>query len=261
VVLVGKKLEVWRSAVAHQERLSARRGLDATIAQAKAFSRRWPCQSGHLVESCMANSRADIDDNLLFLCAITAVSRRACSQENPDKLHHHAKHTTVVATSFSSHLDPSTYQFPKPTMIHIEMKAREVEESIGYIFSDRRIAVEAVQMAAPQVALIHNGAFLGLNNNKRLSVLGDAVLAKVLCGAWFDARNPSGKKRFPQHMCCGVLKTSGQVLSQAQWTQMRNESLSNDALARRAHQVGLDECIITADSKPVVSPKNGGHDL
>jgi len=82
-------------------------------------------------------------------------------------------------------------------MIHIETKAREVEESIGYIFSDRRIAVEAVQMAAPQIALIHNGAFLGLNNNKSLSVLGDAVLAKVLCGAWFDARNPSGKKRFP----------------------------------------------------------------
>jgi len=82
-------------------------------------------------------------------------------------------------------------------MIHIETKAREVEESIGYTFSDRRIAVEAVQMAAPQIALIHNGAFLGLNNNKRLSVLGDAVLAKVLCGAWFDARNPNGKKRFP----------------------------------------------------------------
>ncbi|KAI4713529.1 hypothetical protein J4E89_000975 [Alternaria sp. Ai002NY15] len=123
-------------------------------------------------------------------------------------------------------------------MIHIETKAREVEESIGYTFSDRRIAVEAVQMAAPQIALIHNGAFLGLNNNKRLSVLGDAVLAKVLCGAWFDARNPNG-----------------QVLSQAQWTQMRNDALSNDALARRAYQVGLDECVITADSKPVVSPK------
>jgi len=31
--------------------------------------------------------------------------------------------------------------------------------------------------------------------------------------------------------------------------------MRNDALARRAHQVGLDECVITADSKPVVSPK------
>jgi len=56
-------------------------------------------------------------------------------------------------------------------------------------------------------------------------------------------------------MCCGVLMVSGQVLSQAQWTQMRNDALSNDALARRAYRVGLDECVITADSKPVVSPK------
>jgi hypothetical protein len=133
-----------------------------------------------------------------YFCALQQQSlAEPVAQENPDKLHHHAKHTTVVATSFSSYLDPSTYQFPKPTMIHTETKAREVEESIGYIFSDRRIAVEAVQMAAPQIALIHNGAFLGLNNNKRLSVLGDAVLAKVLCSAWFDARNPRGKKRFP----------------------------------------------------------------
>ena len=84
MVLVGKKLEVWRSAVAHQERVSARRGLDAIIAQAKAFSRRWPCRSGHLIESCMAHSQADVDDSLLSLCAITAVFRRACSQENPD---------------------------------------------------------------------------------------------------------------------------------------------------------------------------------
>lgn len=44
-------------------------------------------------------------------------------------------------------------------MIHIETKAREVEGSIGYTFSDRRIAVEAVQIAAPQIVSIHNGAW------------------------------------------------------------------------------------------------------
>jgi ribonuclease-3 len=31
--------------------------------------------------------------------------------------------------------------------------------------------------------------------------------------------------------------------------------LSNDALARRAYEAGLDKCVITADSDPAVSPK------
>lgn len=79
----------------------------------------------------------------------------------------------------------------------IETKALEVEELINYNFSDKRIAVEGVQMAAPKIAAIQNNTFVftGLDNNKRLSVLGDAVLAKVLCGAWFEARDPSGEER------------------------------------------------------------------
>jgi ribonuclease-3 len=80
-------------------------------------------------------------------------------------------------------------------MIQIETHALKVEGLLDYTFSEKRIAVEAVQMAAPQIACIYNGAFDALNNNKRLSVLGDAVLAKVLCGAWFEARNPRGQTR------------------------------------------------------------------
>jgi ribonuclease-3 len=48
---------------------------------------------------------------------------------------------------------------------------------------------------------------------------------------------------------------AGEVLSNAQWTSMRNDLLSNDALARRAYQAGLDKCVITADSQPAVSSK------
>jgi ribonuclease-3 len=48
---------------------------------------------------------------------------------------------------------------------------------------------------------------------------------------------------------------AGEVLSNAQWTSMRNELLSNDALARRAYKAGIDECVITADSNPAVSPR------
>jgi len=89
-------------------------------------------------------------------------------------------------------------------------------------------------------------------------VLGDAVLAKIICGAWFEARDSSGNKR-PCSLRCGVLMIAGRVLSQAQWTQLRDNSLSNDALARRAYQIGLDECVITADTKPAVPTKFGGY--
>jgi ribonuclease-3 len=80
-------------------------------------------------------------------------------------------------------------------MLQIKTQALKVEGLLDYTFTEKRIAVEAVQMAAPQIACIYNGAFDGLNNNKRLSVLGDAVLAKVLCGAWFEARDPRGQTR------------------------------------------------------------------
>ncbi|KAL1798162.1 hypothetical protein ACET3X_002199 [Alternaria dauci] len=121
----------------------------------------------------------------------------------------------------------------------IDAKAADIETVLEYLFTDKRIAVEAVQMAAPQIACINNNNnFESLDNNKRLSVLGDAVLAKILCGAWFEARTPSGRVR-----------------SQAQWTQLRNDTLSNDALARRGYDIGLDKCVIVAESRPAVSPK------
>ena len=110
----------------------------------------------------------------------------------------------------------------------VETKAVDIGTLLQYTFTDKRIAVEAVQMAAPQIACLYNNTFESLDNNKRLSVL---------------------VKR------CGVLTITGRVRSQAQWTQLRNEMLSNDALARRGYQTGLDRCVIVADSTPAVSPR------
>jgi ribonuclease-3 len=47
----------------------------------------------------------------------------------------------------------------------------------------------------------------------------------------------------------------GKVLSQAQWTKLRNDLLTNDTLARRGYEVGIDECVITAESTSTVSSK------
>jgi hypothetical protein len=89
---------------------------------------------------------------------------------------------------------PTSFIFQRPMMINIETKSLEIESLVGYTFTDKRIAVEAVQMAAPQIASIYEStkSWVGLNNNKRLALLGNAILSKVLCGAWFEARDPSG---------------------------------------------------------------------
>lgn len=47
-------------------------------------------------------------------------------------------------------------------------------------------------MAAPQVAMVYDGVIQGVQNNKRLSILGNTVLAKVVCTAWIEARDQSG---------------------------------------------------------------------
>ena len=51
-------------------------------------------------------------------------------------------------------------------LCYAEAKASEVEALIGYTFADRRLAAEATQMEAPQIAVILDNNFLDLNNNK-----------------------------------------------------------------------------------------------
>ncbi|EUC42798.1 hypothetical protein COCMIDRAFT_28652 [Bipolaris oryzae ATCC 44560] len=114
----------------------------------------------------------------------------------------------------------------------------EIEAIVDYVFSKKRLAAEAAQMAAPQIAFVEDNAFKVLYNNKRLAILGEAVLARELCSAWFRMRG-----------------SHDDALSPAQWTQLRNDLISNDALAHRGYTVGIDQVIITASSTPTVSPK------
>jgi hypothetical protein len=85
------------------------------------------------------------------------------------------------------------YTLTTTMLLDIEARARQIEAAIGYTFTSRRLCMEAVQMAAPQIAVIYNGTLKCLENNKRLSVLGDIVLEKLLCNAWFDARDQRGR--------------------------------------------------------------------
>lgn len=77
------------------------------------------------------------------------------------------------------------------SLINVEIKAAQIELLIRYTFTDKLLAAEAVQMAAPRVTAAYR-SLVGLPNNKRLSVLGDAVLNKVLCSLWYNARDRNG---------------------------------------------------------------------
>lgn len=136
------------------------------------------------------------------------------------------------------------------TLLNVVTKAAQLELLTGHNFTDKVLAVEAAQMAAPTVAVVYNQSFRALSNNKRLSVLGDAVLTKVLCGIWFNARGTND---------CQVsldvrLTISDRNLDSSDWTTLRNDMLSNDSLARRGYTHGIDTYVFCNEGT-VVSVK------
>lgn len=102
--------------------------------------------------------------------------------------------------------------------LDVNAKATQLERLTGYSFTNKLLAAEAVQMAAPRIDVIH-GSLRGLPNNKRLSILGDAVLTKVLCGLWFRAFDNRGEHR-PAPTLLAILLTS-QATSSIQATGLR----------------------------------------
>jgi hypothetical protein len=91
---------------------------------------------------------------------------------------------------YSSHLIKFTIE-----MQSVEAATEKIEAITGHVFTSKLLCAEAVQMAAPQTMAIYSGGLQTVENNKRLAVLGDAVLAKVLCAAWFKARDNRGKEK------------------------------------------------------------------
>jgi dsRNA-specific ribonuclease len=76
---------------------------------------------------------------------------------------------------------------------NVEVKATEIESLTGYTFINKRLAVEAVQMASTRLAAVYDNKFDYVVKNTRLSILGDAVLASLLCGIWFNTRDRHGE--------------------------------------------------------------------
>jgi ribonuclease-3 len=140
-------------------------------------------------------------------------------------------------------------------MQNIETTASKVEAITGYTFTNKLLCAEAVQMASPQIRIVYNGSKQLLNNNKRLSILGNAVLAKVLCATWFGIRDDHGTPRPLVVAFDKVNPLPGKTHSPTSWTTLRNEILSSEGLAQRGNSIGIDACIFAADATLVRSAK------
>jgi ribonuclease-3 len=114
------------------------------------------------------------------------------------------------------------------TRLDVESTARSVEKLTGHVFTNKLLCAEAVQMACPQTPVTFNGIH-DLSNNKRLSILGDVVLTKVLCAVWYGTRGIGGITHAP-----------------TRWTTLRKELLSNEALGKRGEDLGVHHCVYVA---------------
>jgi hypothetical protein len=83
----------------------------------------------------------------------------------------------------------------RPLLPKVEAKAEDIESLTGYTFLDERLAVEAVQMASTLITVVQNNSFGSVIKNTRLSILGNAVLASLLCDTWFNTRDLHGTAR------------------------------------------------------------------
>lgn len=83
-------------------------------------------------------------------------------------------------------------------MLRVKATASKVEAILGYTFINKLLCAEAVQMAGPRATVnVEDGdsfasKFRQVDNNKRLAVLGDAVLAKLLCEEWYQTTDANG---------------------------------------------------------------------
>jgi ribonuclease-3 len=78
-------------------------------------------------------------------------------------------------------------------MQNVQAAADQVAAITGDTFTNELLCAEATQMASPQAQANFEGEWRVIDNNKRLSILGDSILAKVLCAAWSRTRKSHGK--------------------------------------------------------------------
>lgn len=104
-------------------------------------------------------------------------------------------YSNVLYLLFSLQLVPHINSYindPTLYVMNVNTKIAQAEQILSHVFTNKMLCAEAIQMAGPTAVFIVNRMFQQFDNNKRLAVLGDAVLSKVLCDLWYQARNSLG---------------------------------------------------------------------
>lgn len=65
----------------------------------------------------------------------------------------------------------------------------QVEAITGYVFRNKMLCVEALQMQAPEVPVHHEGVHHRIQKNKSLALVGDRLLEFILSAAWYQAKD------------------------------------------------------------------------
>jgi hypothetical protein len=123
-------------------------------------------------------------------CCVTSTSRVLSPYKTPRTI------LNFLLSSSSSpipiHPIPSTYPKLLLTMSTVNEKISDAETILGHEFLNRVLCVEALQMAAPKVPIVIDGSMHRVEANKRLAVVGDAILSAVLSKLWYEATDQAG---------------------------------------------------------------------
>ncbi|KAH7130271.1 ribonuclease III domain-containing protein [Dendryphion nanum] len=119
-----------------------------------------------------------------------------------------------------------------------DSKIAELEQIIGYSFANKLLAAEALQMAGKVRLFTVDGASRGVKKNIDLALVGNSILATILCKMWYQARDSQGNRLTPGH-----------------WNDIRQQKLSNDSLGGLGFEIGIHRCIMKEAGLGRVSKK------
>ncbi|EAT91978.1 hypothetical protein HBH56_121330 [Parastagonospora nodorum] len=113
-------------------------------------------------------------------------------------------------------------------MANIEQKIAIIEQIIGYIYTDKLICLEALQMNMDPMYVSLGGIRHLVRKNKNLETVGDAIIDAVLCKKWYEFRDSHGHR-----------------LSVEQFdSQIRQRNACNNFFTAIGRANGIDACIL-----------------
>jgi hypothetical protein len=110
-------------------------------------------------------------------------------------------------------------------LIDAAAKVGALEVRLGYVFKNRATCIEALKVTGDAYPIYHDGVVYDYTRNNRLALLGDRVLSLVVCEMWFETDH-----------------------STKEHSDMSSETVSRNALAVNACDIGLHKSMLTQDT-------------